>query len=65
MSATYLFYIPLALGILSLLLGIFTNGFEIRLKGDPECPQWFCRQMLLILGVLLIGFSFVGYLTPQ
>jgi hypothetical protein len=65
MHINYLRDIPLALGILALLLGIFTNGFEIRLPGDSDCPQWFCRPMLLILGVLLIGFSFVGDLTPQ
>jgi hypothetical protein len=65
MNINYLADVPFALGILALLLGIFTNGFEIRLKGYSDCPQWFCRPMLLILGILLIGFSFVGYLAPQ
>jgi hypothetical protein len=61
----YLRDIPLTLGILALLFGILTNGIEIKIKNDPECPQWLCRPMLLIIGTLLICFSFVGQLTPQ
>jgi hypothetical protein len=59
----YLRDIPLGLGLIFLLVGIFTNGFEIKI--DPNSPQWLCRPMLLIIGTLLICFSFVGQLTPQ
>jgi len=38
-------------------------GIEIKI--DPNSPQWLCRPMLLIIGTLLICFSFVGQLTPQ
>jgi hypothetical protein len=59
----YLRDIPLSLGLIALCFGILTNGFEIKI--DPDCPQWFCRPMLLIIGTLLICFSFVGQFTTQ
>jgi hypothetical protein len=59
----YLRDIPLGLGLIALCVGIFTNGIEIKI--DPNSPQWLCRPMLLIIGTLLICFSFVGQLTPQ
>ena len=63
MHINYLRDIPLGLGLIALCVGIFTNGIEIKI--DPNSPQWLCRPMLLLIGVLLICFSFVGELTPQ
>jgi hypothetical protein len=62
MHIHYLRDIPLCLGVIVLLVGIFTRGFEIKCCADE--PQWFCRPMLLLLGTLLLCFSFVGQLTP-
>jgi hypothetical protein len=59
----YLRDIPLGLGLIALCIGILTNGIEIKI--DPDSPQWLCRPMLLIIGTLLICFSFVGQLTQQ
>jgi len=63
MHVNYLRDIPLGLGLLALLLAAFTKGFEI--KCDANSPQWFCRAMLLVLGILLVSFSFIGQLAPQ
>jgi hypothetical protein len=59
----YLRDIPFILGIIALLMAIFTKGIEIKI--DPNSPQWLCRPMLFVIGTLLICFSFVGQLTPQ
>jgi hypothetical protein len=59
----YLRDVPLGLGLIALCVGIFTNGIEIKI--DPNSPQWLCRPMLLLIGTLLICFSFVGQFTTQ
>jgi uncharacterized membrane protein YczE len=65
MHIQYLRDVPFALGILALLVGIFRNGFEVRISPDPDCPQWFCRAMFLVVGTLLICFGIIGNFYPS
>jgi hypothetical protein len=61
----YLRDIPLALGIIALLIGIFRNGIDVRTGPEPDSPQWLCRAMFLVVGTLLVCFSFIGNYTPH
>lgn len=67
MHLLYLRDIPLVLGILAILVGLFRGGnsFAPCATPDGENPQWFCRAVLNFVGVCLIGFAIIGNFTPR
>jgi hypothetical protein len=58
--------IPLALGVLAILIGISRYATDRCVQTlDAENPQWFCRAVLYFAGTLLIGFGILGHYTPH
>ncbi|NYF79391.1 hypothetical protein [Granulicella arctica] len=60
--------IPLALGIIFILIGFARGGsrtFAPCATPDGENPQWFCRVVLNFVGLLLIGFGILGSYFPH
>jgi len=59
--------IPLALGIIAILIGLVWGGgsFSPFSSPDPENPQWFCRVVLNFVGTVLIGFAILGNFSPH
>jgi hypothetical protein len=57
--------IPLAIGVIALLIGIYRNGFEIKACSDPGAPQWLCRLVFFFTGTVLIGFGILGNYSPH
>ncbi len=57
--------IPLAIGLIVLLIGFYRNGFEIKACSDPASPQWLCRLVFLFTGTVLIGFGILGNYSPH
>lgn len=65
MHLVYLRDIPLAIGLIVLLTGIYRNGFEIKACSDPASPQWLCRLVFFFTGTVLIGFGILGNYSPH
>ncbi len=57
--------IPLAIGFIVLLTGIYRNGFELKACSDPASPQWLCRLVFFFTGTVLIGFGILGNYSPH
>jgi hypothetical protein len=65
MHIVYLRDIPLAIGLIVLLTGIYRNGFEIKACSAPDSPQWLCRLVFFFTGTVLIGFGILGNFSPH
>lgn len=67
MHLNYYRDIPLALGVLAILIGIIRGGrnFSPCTTPDGENPQWYCRAVLNFVGTILIFFGILGNFTPK
>jgi len=59
--------IPLALGIVAILIGVYRGGssFSPCATLDGENPQWYCRAVLNFVGTILICFGILGNFAPH
>jgi len=57
--------IPLAIGLIVLLTGIYRNGFEIKACSSPDSPQWLCRLVFFFTGTVLVCFGILGNFSPH
>ena len=59
--------IPLALGALAILIGLWRGGSTVTpcVTPDGENPQWFCGAVLNFVGVVLLAFAALGHFTPK
>ncbi len=59
--------IPLALGVLAILIGLWRGGNAISPCATPdgENPQWYCRAILNFVGTVLICFGILGNFAPK
>ena len=67
MHINYLRDIPLALGILAILIALTRRGNPIVPCDTPdgENPQWLCKVVLNFVGVCLIGFAILAQHSPH
>jgi hypothetical protein len=67
MHVNYFRDIPLALGIIAILIGVVRGGksFSPCATPDGENPQWYCRAVLNFVGTVLICFGILGNFTPR
>jgi hypothetical protein len=65
MHIHYLRDIPLILGAIVILVGIFRK----TPNNQPICtgtdPQWMCRVVFYFVGFVLLGFGVLGNYTPH
>jgi uncharacterized membrane protein YczE len=58
--------IPIALGIVAILIGIFRHATNQCVNTpDQENPQWFCRAVFYFVGTVLIGLGLVENFAPR
>ncbi len=65
MQIHYLRDIPLALGIIALLIGIFRNLPDSKPNCSETNPQWMCRAVFYFVGSVLICFGVLGNYFPH
>lgn len=61
MHITLLRDIPLTLGVIAMLIGIFRRTpTTMQAAPSSDDPQWMCRGVFFFLGFVLIGFGVLG-----
>jgi|GEM_PF-2809166 len=59
--------IPIALGIIAILIGFLRpgNSFTPCASEDGTNPQWLCRVVFHFVGIVLICFGILGNYSPH